>query len=600
MENIEVARILNEYADLLDIHGENRFRVRSYRKVAQSIEGLSRSIEQMIQDQDDLTAIPGVGASMAEHLREIVKTGTLKALKELHKELPHSMGELIQLEQLGPKRAKQLHEQLGVSSVADLEKALKAGKVETLSGFGKTSAEKLRRAIKEFAQRSQRFKLSDADQLMAPLLTYMRKAPGIETMEVAGSYRRRKETIGDADVLVACETPDPIMKHFTAYPDAERVEMAGSTRGTILLKSGLKVDLRILPRRAYGAALHYFTGSKDHNVAVRMLGVERGLRISEYGVFRVPKGKKAEEMGKEEGKRIGGEREEDVFQAVGMAWVPPELREDRGEIQAAQQGTLPKLITVKDIRGNLHMHSTWTDGNHTIEDLVRACKDQGYEYCAITDHSRSTRVAGGLDAEGIQRQWEEIAEVRKRVKGIKLLASAEIDILPDGSLDYPDEILEQLDLVVVSLHSNLAMNKKQMTARVVKALSHPLVDIFAHPTAREIDGRGPVEMDLEEIFAAAKKYDVALELNAQPKRLDLSDVYVHRAKDQGILIAISTDAHSTDQLRYMRYGIDQARRGWLEKKNVVNTKPWRDFEKWLGRRTSRRDSKAARQGKRAG
>jgi DNA polymerase (family X) len=360
--------------------------------------------------------------------------------------------------------------------------------------------------------------------------------------------------------------------------------MAGTTRGTVVLRSGLKVDLRIVPRRSYGAALHYFIGSKAHNVAVRKLGVERGLRINEYGVFRIPTGKKAEGLGKDRGERIGGEKEEDVFRAVDLVWMPPELREDRGEIQAAQQHKLPHLITLDDIRADLQMHSQWSDGTHTIEEMARACRERGYEYCAITDHSKSTRVAGGLDAAGFRKQWEEIEEVRQRLDGIVLLKGVELDILPDGSLDLPDEVLEQFDIVLIAVHSRLDMPKARMTKRVLKALSHPAVHILAHPTGRQIQKRAPIDIDLEAVFQAAKEHDVALELDAQPQRLDLNDVHLHRARELGVKIAIDTDAHSVDHLRFMQYGIDQARRGWLEKEHIMNTLTWPQFHQWLGRR----------------
>jgi DNA polymerase (family X) len=584
MENVEIARVLDEYADFLDIQEENPFRVRSYRKAAQTIEGLSRPVAQLIEEGEDLTKLPGIGSSMAEHIREILTTGTLAALADMRQELPETLAVLLQLEHLGPKRARRLYEELDITSIPELVEALDAGKVEALPGFGKKTTESLRRAIKSFEQRGQRFLLADADQLIQPLLKYLRQAPGVEALEVAGSFRRRRETVGDLDILVTCERPEPVMQHFESYPHVDRVEMAGTTRGTVVLQSGLQVDLRVVPRQSYGAALHYFIGSKAHNVAVRKLGVERGLRINEYGVFRVPKGRKAEELGEEEGERIGGETEEDVFRAVGLVWIPPELREDRGEIQAAQQRKLPELITLEDIRGDLQMHSTWSDGSYSLEEMARACRERGYEYCAITDHSRSTRVARGLDAQGFKRQWAEIEEIRQRLDGIVLLKGVELDILPDGSLDLPAKALEHFDIVLVSVHSKLDMPKAQMTKRVLKALSHPAVDILAHPTGRQMHRREPVDIDLEAVFHAAKEHDVALEIDAQPQRLDLNDVHVHRARELGVPIIIDSDAHSVDHLRFMGYGVDQARRGWLEKPHVLNTLKWSDFERWLKRR----------------
>ncbi|MCI0622550.1 MAG: DNA polymerase/3'-5' exonuclease PolX [Acidobacteria bacterium] len=586
MENVEIARAFNEYADLLEIQGQNPFRVRSYRKAAMTVEGLSRPVIELLDEGEDLTELPGIGARMVEHIREIIARGRLAGLQEIQKDLPGTLTEVMHLPGLGPKRTKQLHDVLGIRSIQQLRKALDAGKVEKLRGFGEKSAEKIRLGIKEFAQQARRFKLSDADQLVRPLVAYLRQAPGIEQMEVAGSYRRRKETVGDVDILVASEKPRPVMARFRTYPDVKRVEMAGPTRGTIVLRSGLQVDLRIVPHRSYGAALHYFTGSKAHNVAVRTLGVERGLRISEYGVFRVPKRKKADGLGKEEGVRIGGAQEEDVFRAVGMQWIPPELREDRGEIAAAQQKKLPELLTLDDIRGDLHMHSTWTDGNSTIEEMVRACQERGYQYCAITDHSQESRVAGGLGVKDFKKQWKEIEKARKQFPKIQVLAGVELDILADGSLDLPDKTLGGFDIVIAAIHSNLNITKQQMTKRILRALAHPAVDILAHPTGRQINRREPFSVDLEQVFKAAKQHDVALELNAQPERLDLNDANVRWARELSIKIAIGTDAHSTGNLRYMRYGVDQARRGWLEKRHVLNTMTWRQLQAWLDRRRS--------------
>lgn len=582
MDNVEIARVLNEYAALLEIQGESPFRIRAYHQAARTLEGLSQPVVQLLQEQADLTALPGVGDRIAAHIQEIVNTGTLAAFEQTQKEMPRSLTELLKLETLGPQKVKQLYEQLGVSSVAELQKALAAGNVEKLAGFGPKTVARLQRAITEATGYAHRLKLADADRLVEPLLAYLRHAPGVGQVEVAGSLRRRQETIGDIDILVTCNRPRPVMDHFLSYPDIQRAERAGITRGTIILHSGLHVDLRIVPKRSYGAALHYFIGSKAHNVAVRTLGIGRGLRINEYGVFRVAKERKADGK-KAADKRIGGATEAEVFRAVGMDWVPPELREDHGEIQAAQHGTVPELITVRDIHGNLHMHSTWTDGANTIEEMVQACQELGYEYCAITDHSQSTRIAGGLTATDLEKQWQEIEKVRQRVKGITLLRGMEVDILPDGSLDLPDEILQALDIVLVSVHSQLQMPAPQMTQRLLKALAHPAVDVLAHPTARLINKRAPITVDLEAVFQAAKEHEVALEVNAQPDRLDLSDIHVQHARELGVKLIINSDAHSVEGLRMMRYGVDQARRGWLEKTQVVNTLPWPQFHQWLQR-----------------
>ena len=595
MENVEIAHLLSKYADLIEIQGADLFRIQAYRNAARTIESLSQPVAQLLDEGKDLKKLklPGIGKSMAEHIEEIVKTGTLGTLAELRKKLPATLDELLEIEGLGPKRTKQLYEKLGISSVKKLEEAIASGKLESLAGFGKKSIEKISRGIQNLEKRPKRFKLIDADQLVRPLVEYLRKGGNIEQLEVAGSYRRRMETVGDIDILAASENAKAVMQRFQTYPEVERMIAAGTTRGTMILRSGLQVDLRILPRRSYGAALHYFTGSKAHNIAVRTLGVERGLRISEYGIFRVPKGKKVEEVGVEEGERLGGAQEEDVFQCVSMDWVPPELRENRGEIQAAQKHKLPELIALKDIRGDLHLHSKWTDGSTTILDLVRACKERGYQYCAITDHSKAVRVAGGLTAEGFKKQRKEIEQARAKVAGITVFTGCEVDILPDGSLDLPDELLDELDVVVAAVHSKLDMNQSDMTKRVLRALANPAVSILAHPTGRLINERDPSTIDLEQVFHAAKEHDVAVELNAQPDRLDLNDVHLLRAREIGVKIVINTDAHNAGQLQFIKYGIDQARRGWLEKRHVLNAMARPQLETWLKQRRQRFKKAAA-------
>lgn len=589
MENVEIANLLNKYADLLEIQGADLFRIQAYRNAARTIESLSQPVSQLVQEGKDLKKLklPGIGKSMSGHLEEIVKTGSLGALNELRKELPGSLDELLEVEGLGPKRTKLLYDKLGVDSIKKLERALESDKITGLRGFGEKSVEKIRRAIQNLTTRPKRFKLLDADQLVHPLIEYLREDSNIEQIEVAGSYRRRMETVGDIDILVASAKAETVMQRFESYPEVERVLAAGTTRGTVILRSGLQVDLRILPRRSYGAALHYFTGSKAHNIAVRTLGVERGLRISEYGIFRVAKEKRAEEVGVEEGERIGGAKEEEVFKAVGMDWVPPELRENRGEIQAAQKHKLPQLIALENIRGDLHLHSKWTDGSSSILEIVSACKARGYQYCAITDHSKAVRVAGGLTPEDFRKQRKQIEQAREKVSGITVFSGCEVDILPDGSLDLSDDLLDEFDWVVAAVHSKMDMPQSEMTQRVLKALAHPAVNVLAHPTGRLINEREPFAIDLEAIFNAAKQNEVAIELNAQPDRLDLSDVHLLRTREIGVKIAINTDAHNAEQLRFMKYGIDQARRGWLEKANVLNAMSCRELESWLKQRRHR-------------
>jgi DNA polymerase (family X) len=497
---------------------------------------------------------------------------------ELHAQVPAGLAELMRIEGLGPKRARQLHEGLGIRTAADLKTALRSGRVATLHGFGAKTIEKLERSIGEREAKPERMRLADADQVVAPLLAYLRNAPGVERVEAAGSYRRRSETVGDIDVLVVSDAPQSVMERLAAYPAVVRVQSSGNTRSTVALQSGLHVNVRVVSADCYGAALHYFTGSKAHNIAVRALGRKRGLRISEYGIFRVGRQRKGSP------RRLGGAEEVDVFDAVGMHWVPPELREDRGEIEAALKHGLPELVELGDVRGDLQMHSVWSDGHDTIEEMAFAALGRGYDYICITDHSRAVRVAGGLGPDELQQQWRDITSVRRRLHGrMHLFRGMEVDILRDGSLDLPDEFLARLDLVVVAVHSHGNLSRSAMTDRVIRAISHPATDILAHPTGRLINRRKGFDIDMEVVLRAAADLSVAVELNAQPDRLDLDDIWARRAKELGVLVAINTDAHSASSLAFMRHGVDQARRGWLESRDVLNTRSLEDLTTWLHR-----------------
>jgi DNA polymerase (family 10) len=588
MENLDIAHVLEELADLLEIQGANPFRIRAYRNAVRTVEGLTRPMRAMVDAGEDLTGLPAIGKDLAEHIVELVRTGRMTRLEELTEEFPRSLVELMRLDGVGPKKARKLFDELDVRTLDDLETALTAGKVQDLTGFGKKSAEKILQAIEDHRKHVGRFLLDDVEQLLAPVLEHVRGATGVRRVEVAGSFRRRKETIGDVDLLAEYDGDGTaVVQHFVAYPGAERVEAAGGTKGNIVLRSELSVDLRVIPPRSFGAALQYFSGSKEHNVAMRTRAVRNGLRVNEWGVFRVPEGADPETLGKEEGERLAGETEEGVYEALGMAWVPPELRENRGEVEASLAGSLPRLVTLEDIRGDLQMHSTWSDGKASLEEMARACRDRGYEYVAITDHSQAMAMVQGLTAERAREQWVEVEEVRERVKGIEILKSAEVDILKDGTLDLPDEILEGLDVVVVSVHSFMDQDKTTMTERVLRAIRHPEVDILAHPTGRLLNRREPFELDVEAVLAAAAELGVAVELNANPNRLDLSDVHVLRAKELAVKVVISTDAHAPRGLDNMRFGVDQARRGWLEPKDVLNAMPVADFRAWLQRREGR-------------
>lgn len=585
VENLDVARALETLADLLEIQGANPFRIRAYRNAINTVNSLSRPLSAMVEAGEDLTELPGIGDSVAEHITELLESGKITRLEEISKELPVSLVELMRLDGVGPKKAKKLFDELDVRTVDDLAARLEEGVVQKLSGFGVKSAEKIRVAIEDHRKHTGRFQIHEVEKLIAGLLEYVAEVPGVDRVEVAGSLRRRKETIGDVDVLARFEGDGTeVVDRFVAFDGAAKVLGSGPTKGSIVLRSGLQVDLRVIPRRSFGAALQYFTGSKEHNVAVRTRAVRGGLRVNEWGVFRVPEDADPAELGKEDGERLAGESEEGVYEALGMPWIPPVLRENRGEVEAALADALPELVTLEDIRGDLQMHSTWSDGKATLEEMALACRELGYEYVAITDHSQAMAMVQGLTPERAREQWAEIDEIRGRVDGIAILRSAEIDILKDGSLDMPDDVLDELDVVVVSVHSFMDLDKKTQTERVLRAIAHPSVDILAHPTGRRINRREPFEMDVEAVLEAAADLGIAVELNANPNRLDLSDVHVHRAKELGVPVVISTDAHSPRGLRDMRFGVDQARRGWLEAGDVLNTKTLEEFRAWLARR----------------
>jgi DNA polymerase (family 10) len=585
MQNFDVAKTLTTMADLLEIQGANPFRIRAYRNAVNTVQSLSRPLSQMVAAGEDLTELPGIGKNVAAHIEELLSTGSIARMEEVAAEIPVTLVELVHLDGVGPKKAKKLFDELGVRSVEDLAGRLDEGVVEELDGFGAKSVAKIRVAIEDYRKHTGRFRIHDAETLVAGVLAHMAGFDGLGEIQVAGSLRRRKETIGDVDLL-ACFEGDgtPVVQHFVAFDGAQRIEGAGPTKGSIVLHSGLQVDLRVIPARSYGAALQYFSGSKEHNVALRTRAVRQGLRVNEWGVFRVSDEEQSTDVGKEDGERLAGDSEEGVYAALGLPWVPPVLRENRGEIEAALEGTLPGLVQLADIRGDLQMHSTWSDGRTSVEEMARACLALGYEYLAVTDHSQAMAMVGGLTPERARAQWVEIDEVRQRVPEIEILRSAEVDIMRDGSLDLPDDILEELDVVVVSVHSFMDMDGAEMTQRVLRAMQHPCVDILAHPTGRIINRREPFALNMEEVLSAAAELGVAVELNANPNRLDLSDVHVRRARDLGVPVVISTDAHNPESLENMRFGVEQAQRGWLEPADVLNARSRSEFRAWLDRR----------------
>ena len=587
MENVDIARTLRETADLLEIQGANPFRIRAYRNAVRTIEALTRSLQDMVAAGDDLTELQGVGKEMDAHIRELLQTGQLSTLNAVTEVVPRTLAELTRLDGVGPKKAKRLYDELGVESVEGLEAEIQRGTVQEMKGFGARSAEKMLRAIGDHRKQQGRFLRVEVEPYVESLQQWMESLDGIERLEWAGSWRRRRETIGDLDLLASyAGDGTPVVEHFARFDGAVRVEAAGSTKGNIILRSGLSVDLRVIPPESFGAALHYFTGSKEHNVHIRTLGVKRGLRINEWGVFEVPADVDPETVGKDGGRRVGGETEDEVFAALDLAWIPPELREDRGEIDAAREGDLPTLLELSDIRGDLHMHSTWTDGTASILDMAEACAERGYDYMAITDHSQAVTMVGGLTPERVREQWHEVRAAQEEIGDrLRILRGQEVDILKDGSLDQPDDLLAELDVVVASVHSFMDLDRTQMTRRIVRAVSHGGVDILGHATGRLLGRREPYALDVEAVLEACAEHDVAVEINAHPRRLDLDDRHVARARELGVRVVINSDAHAIRGLDVMRFGVEQARRGWLEAGHVLNTRPLADVLAWLeGRR----------------
>jgi DNA polymerase (family 10) len=562
MENKTIADIFTEIADILEIQGENPFRVRSYRNASRTIQDMSRSLESLVNAGENPEEIPGIGKSMSEKIQEILSTGKCHTLEELRSRFPPGLTELLKLEGLGPKKVKSLYEELSVDSVDRLEKAAQAGRLRNLPGMGLKTEEKVLKSIEHYRAGMGRFKLSVGFQYAEALLRHLKGVPGVKRLDPAGSFRRRRETIGDLDILAICGKGCRVMDRFAGYGDVAEVLAKGETKSSVRLKCGLQVDLRVLEEESYGAALHYFTGSKAHNVAIRERAKEKGLKVSEYGVFRA----------KDE-KRLSGAEEEDVFKAVGLPLIPPELREDRGEVQAAEKGTLPRLIELSDIRGDLQMHTTASDGKNSILEMARKAKEMGYAYIAITDHSKAVRVAGGMDEKELAKHLKEIEKANRQISGFRILKGVEVDILPDGTLDLKDDILRECEVVLASVHSRFNMETEEMTRRVIRAIQNPTVKVLAHPTGRLILEREPFKINLREVVQAAVDYGVVLEVNAYPDRLDLKDVDARMARDLGAKLAINTDAHSAFQLELMKFGVFTARRGWIEARDVINTLP---------------------------
>jgi len=540
MKNRELARMFEAIADSLEFEGESPFRFNAYRRAARAMMDLSEDIEE-IHRRGELMQIPGVGSKTAEKIEEYLKTGKMQRYEEARKHVTPSLLELMRIPGLGPKRLKIIHDKLNVNNLEELEAAAQNGRLNELPGMGQKTAENILRGIKLVQQAGKRIPLGLALPVVEELVDNLRKAAKIERCLPAGSLRRMRETIGDIDILATGADGRKIVNAFTKLPDVRDVLAKGDTKGSIITDEGLQVDLRVVPEESYGAALQYFTGSKAHNIRLREIARKKNLKVNEYGVFR---GEKS----------IGGETEEEVYDILGLPWIPPTLREDRGEIQAALEGELPEIVTIDDIRGDLHVHSKWSDGRFSIEDMVNAAKKLGYEYVAISDHSQSTVIAGGLNVEQLHRQMEEIQKLRKKIKGIQILTSTEMDIKPDGELDYPDGVLAELDIVTASIHAGFKQDRKTLTSRVLKAVENPHVDIIGHPTGRLVNSREGYDIDLETVMKAAAETGTALEVNSQWERLDLDDVAVKRAVELGV----KEHVVNTWQLKKLREWLNRA------------------------------------------
>jgi len=568
MKNIEVAELLNEIADYLEF-ADDTFRVRAYRKAALVIEGLSEDIEQVWKD-GRLEELPGIGEGIAKKIDEFLKTGKLKHLDELKKKTPVDMESLGRIEGIGPKTILKLYRELKIKNVAGLEKAAKQGKIQKIEGLGPTVEQNIIKSI-EFAKKSKdRVPLGFALGSAEEVTKYLKALKEVQKVSVAGSTRRMKETIGDIDILATSKNPQIVIDFFAKMPNVAQVLAKGPTKSSVRLKEGMQVDLRVLNDNIFGAALLYFTGNKEHNIILRRIAIEKGLKLSEYGLFD-----------SRTNRLVAGRTEEEVYKKLGMDYIEPEMREDEGEIEMAQHHMLPKLIGYNNIKGDLQMHTKWSDGNNTVEEMALAAKKLGHEYICITDHTGKLAIANALDEKRIKGQRKEIDKLNKKLSGIEILQGVEVNITDDGKLDMPDKVLKEMDIVVASIHSGFKNPKEKITRRMVKAIENENVDIIAHPTGRLITKRESYDIDLEAVFDAAKRTNTIMEINSYPERMDLRDSHVRAAVKAGVKLVISTDAHNTDQLHFFKLGIGTARRGWATKNDIINTRKLKDMIRML-------------------
>ncbi|MHB8898750.1 MAG: DNA polymerase/3'-5' exonuclease PolX [Thermoguttaceae bacterium] len=571
MTNAEIAARLEQVADLLDFQGANPFRIRAYRNAGRAVYDLAEPVEAILNDPArELTEIQGIGKDLAQKIAELVKTGSLAILDELLEEIPESVLALLRVPGLGPKKAAALYRELGIHTLDQLRVACETGQVRALKGFAAKTEQAILDNLDIAEEADKRTYWAVADEIVQELMSHFRACASVRQIEPGGSYRRGKETVGDLDLVAVADEAESVMEHFAAFPRIAKTLLRGGTKMSVRLEVGIQVDLRVVPEESFGAALQYFTGSQAHNVILRGMAKSRGLKINEYGVFR----------GKQ---RIAGQDEAGVYATLDLPHFPPELREARLEFEWAAQGELPELIRLEDLRGDLHSHTTWSDGMNTIEEMAEAAKKMGHAYLAITDHSKRVAMAGGLDGEQLLRQWEEIDRLNETLKGIRLLKGVEVDILEGGGLDLENNVLDQADWVVASVHYGQNQSRQRITQRVLEALENPHVAAIAHPTGRLLNRRKPYEIDLEAVFAAAADHGKMLELNAHPKRLDLDDVACAQARRYGVPVVISTDAHIINGLGALRYGVLQARRGGLTKADVANTRTWPQLKKMIGK-----------------
>jgi len=591
MKNKEVEKLLLEIGQLLELKGENPFRIRSYQKAAQNIASLTEPIESFAE-QDKLQTIPGVGEGIAEKIKEYLRSGKLKYYEDLKEDFPDGLLEILAVPGIGPKTAKTIYDELKIESLAQLEKAAEEHRLSTLHRLGEKTEENILRGIQLLRKGGERILLSTALLLAKPIISELKKCPRIKDLDLAGSIRRKKETIRDIDILCTVEKSDIVMNKFVGLPQVREILAQGETKSSVILEEGIQVDLRVIKPESYGAALMYFTGSKDHNIAIREFARKKGYKINEYGLFKLSKGRAAVSRRRtgavavttQREIRVAGKTEKEVYEKLGLQYIPPEIREASDEIEVALRNRIPRLVEEKDIRGDLHIHSRYSDGIGKLSEIAERGKEMGLEWVGICDHSQTLKVAGGLDVDGVYKKIEETRKFNRNSRNVKLLCGMEVDILSDGSLDYEDDVLSQLDLVIAAIHTGFKQSEEQLTERIISAMENKYVHMIAHPQGRLLGKREPYAVNMEKVLKTAQKTHTFLEINAYPERLDLYDIYCRKAKEMGVLMGIGTDAHTLNQMENLYLGVAVGRRGWLEKKNLLNSLSYSELIEALGRK----------------